>query len=107
MPINVFGSTSQNVENIIHTSSLVRKPHLRTNFTESNTEEDIGIKKQFKVKTLTTPIDPHQATPKSYVYNKLNDFYLKRNSANVDLNDKNLDDVRFVKVKICLLSENT
>ena len=67
MPINVFGSTSQKVENIIHTSSLVRKPHLRTNFTESNIEEDIDIKKQFKIKTLLSAIDPHQATPKSYV----------------------------------------
>ena len=47
MPINVFGNSSNNSENKIDTSIFVQKPYLRTNYIESNIEEDIDLKNQF------------------------------------------------------------
>ena len=46
MPINVFGNSSNNNnDNKIDTSLFVQKPYLRTNYIESNIEEDIDLKK--------------------------------------------------------------
>ena len=52
MPTNVFGSSSRNVEIKLDTSSVGQKPYLRTNYIESNFEEDIDLKYQFKNKIL-------------------------------------------------------
>ena len=50
MPINVFGNSSNNSDNKIDTSLFVQKPYLRTNYIESNIEEDIDLKNQFRTK---------------------------------------------------------
>ena len=48
MPINVFGnSNSNNSVKKIDTSLFVQKPYLRTNYLESNLEEDDDLKNQF------------------------------------------------------------
>ena len=46
MTINVFGNSSfsNNNGNKIGTSLFVPKPYLRTNYIESNIEEDIDLK---------------------------------------------------------------
>ena len=50
MPINVFGnSNSNNSDTKIDTSLFVQKPFLRTNYIESNIEEDIDLKNQFRI----------------------------------------------------------
>ena len=41
MAINVFGNSSNNTNIKIDTSLFVQKPNLRTNYIESNIEEDI------------------------------------------------------------------
>ena len=41
MPINVFGNSSNNSVNKIDTTLFVKKPYLRTNYIESDIEEDI------------------------------------------------------------------
>ena len=43
MPINVFGNSSSSYDNgnKIYTNLFVEKPYLRTNYIESNIEEDI------------------------------------------------------------------
>ena len=48
MPLNVFGNSSfsNNNGNKIDTSLFVKKPYLRTNYIESNIEEDIDLKNQ-------------------------------------------------------------
>ena len=43
MPINVFGNSSHG-NNKIDTSFFVQKPYLRTNYIESNIEENIDLK---------------------------------------------------------------
>ena len=99
MPINVFGnSNSNNSDNKIDTSLFVQKPYLRTNYIEANIEEDIDLKNQFRIKNLPDPISIREPAPKHYVDNKFMDPSIIKNTAHVDFNDKNLDNVRFVKV---------
>ena len=98
MPINVFGNSSNNSDNKIDTSLFVQKPYLRTNYIESNIEEDIDLKNQYRIKNLPNPISIGEPVSKQYVDNKFNDPSIIKNTAHVDFNDKNLDNVRFVKV---------
>ena len=47
MPINVFGNSNQNNNNNKMDASLfVQKPYMRTNYIESNLEEDIDLRNQ-------------------------------------------------------------
>ena len=98
MPINVFGNSSNNSEQKIDTSLFVQKPYLRSNYIEANIEEDIDLKNQFRIKNLPDPISNGEPVSKQYVDNKFNDPSIIKNTAHVDFNDKNLDNVRFVKV---------
>ena len=98
MPINVFGNSSKNSDNKIDTRLFVQKPYLRTNYIESNIEEDIDLKNQYRIKNLPDPISIGEPVSKQYVDNKFNDPSIIKNTAHVDFNDKNLDNVRFVKV---------
>ena len=98
MPINVFGNSSNNSEQKIDTSLFVQKPYLRHNYIEANIEEDIDLKNQFRIKNLPDPISNGEPVSKQYVDNKFNDPSIIKNTAHVDFNDKNLDNVSFVKV---------
>ena len=84
--------------NKIDTSSFVQKPELRTNYTEVKTEEDIAMKSQFRIKNLPCLIENTDAVCKFYVDSALNDPSIIRNNIHVDFKNKNLDDVRFVKI---------
>ena len=64
MPINVFGS-SNNSDNKIGTSLFVQKPYLRTNFIEANTEEDIDLKNQNRIKNSPDLISIQDACSKN------------------------------------------
>ena len=48
--------------------------------------------------TITSPWTTIEIPTKNYVDNKFNDPSIIRNNAHLDFNDKNLDNVRFVKV---------
>ena len=98
MPINVFGNSSKNNDNKVDTSLFVQKPYLRANYIEANIEEDIDLKNQYRIKNLPDPISIREAASKKYVDNKVKDPSLIKNTAHVDFIDKNLDNVRFVKV---------
>ena len=90
MPINVFGNSSNNSGNKIDTSLFVQKPYLRSNYIESNIEEDIDLKNQFRIKNLTDPISIREAASKKYVDTKFNDSSIVKNNAHIDLNDRNI-----------------
>ena len=98
MPINVFGNSSNNSEQKIDTSLFVQKPYLRTNYIESNIEEDIDLKYQYRIKNLTDPISIREAASKNYVDNKFNDPSIVKNNAHIDLNDRNITNCRFLSV---------
>ena len=99
MPINVFGnSNSNNSDNKIDTSLFVQKPYLRHNYIEANIEEDIDLKNQFRIKNLPDPISVQEAVSKNDVDNKFNDPSILKNTEQIDLNDRNITNVRFLQV---------
>ena len=71
---------------------------MRNVYIESNIEEGNDMKTKFKFRNLTCPQGNSDAVCKSYVCSGMNDPGIIRNTAQVDFNDKNLDNVRFVKV---------
>ena len=58
MLINVFGNSSSSHDNgnKIDTSLFVQKPYLRFNYIESNIEEVIDLKNQFRIKNKPDPV---------------------------------------------------
>ena len=99
MPINLFGnSNSSNNGNKIDTSLFVQKPYLRANYLESDVEEDIDLKNQYRIKNLPDPINIREACSKNYVDNKFNDPSIIKNNVLIDLNDRNITNARFIQV---------
>ena len=90
MPTNVIGNSSNNSDNKTATSLFVQKPYLRTNYIESNIEEDIDIKNQFRIKNLPDPLSIREAASKTYVDNIFKN--------DIDFNDVKLENIKFVKV---------
>ena len=85
MPINVFGNSSNNNnDNKIDTSLFVQKPYLRTNYIESNIEEDINLKNQFRIENLPDPKKLHDACNKNYIDNAIDEISLVRNNKDND-----------------------
>ena len=82
----------------IDTSLFVQKPYLRTNFIESNIEENKNMKNQFKIKNLPYPEENSDAVCKSYVDSLFNDSSLLKNTKHIDLNDRNITNARFIQV---------
>ena len=98
MPINVFGNSSNNSDNKIDTSLFVQKPYLRTNYIESNIEEDIDLKNQFRNKNLPDPVSNREACSKNYVDNLINDPSIIKNTEHIDLNDRIITNASFIQV---------
>ena len=99
MPINVFGNSNSNdSNNKIITSLFVQKPYLRSTYTETDIEEDINLKNQFRIKNLRDPICIIKPASKNYVDNKFNDPSIIENTAHIDLNDRNITNARFIQV---------
>ena len=98
MPINVFGNSSKNSEQKIDTSLFVQKPYLRINYIESNIEEDIDLKKKYRIKNLPDPFSITEAASKNYVDNIFSDPSIIKNSSHIDLNDRIITNARFVQV---------
>ena len=98
MPINVFGNSSNNINNKIDTSLFVQKPYLRANYLESNIEEDIDLKNQYRIENLQDPVDINDACNKNYADNLFSDPSIVKNNAHIDLNDRNITNARFIQV---------
>ena len=89
MPINVFGnSVGNNSGNKIDTILFVKKPYLRTNYIESNIEEDIDLKNQYRIKNLPDPISIKEAVSKNYVDNIFKN--------DIDFNDVKLENINTI-----------
>ena len=70
---------------------------MRTKYIESNIEEDIDLKNQFRIKKLPDPISIREAASKNYVDTKFNDSSIVKNNAHIDLNDRNITNARFIQ----------
>ena len=107
MPINVFRNSSNNSDNKIDTSLFVQKPYLRTNYIESNIEEDIDLKNQFRIKNLPDPTNKQDAGSKNYVNNLFSDPSILKNTAHIDLNVRNITNARFIQVnQLCQIDSH-
>ena len=98
MPINVLAKSSNHSNNKIDTILFVQKPDLRTNYIESNIEEDIDLKNQYKIKSLPDPFTTRESASKNYVAILFNNPSLLKNSTHIDLNDRNITIARFIQV---------
>ena len=98
MPINVFGNSSNNSDNKIDTKLFVQKPYLRTNYIEADIPEAIDLKNHYRIKNLPNPISNTEPCSKKYVNSLFHDPNIIRNSADKDLNDKNITNARFIQV---------
>ena len=97
MPMNVFGNSSNNNnDNKIDTSLFVQKPYLRTNYIESNIEEDINLKNQYRIKNLPDPITIREAASKNYVDNSIDESSLVRNNKDNDFGNYNLTNINTI-----------
>ena len=76
----------------------MQKPYLRTNYIESNIEEDIDLKNQYRNKNLPDLISIREAASKNYVDNLFNDSSIVKNTEHIDLNDRNITNARFIQV---------
>ena len=92
MPINVFGNSNSNDNNgnKNDTSLFVQKPYLRSNYIESNVEENIDMKNQYRTTKLPDPLSIREACNKSYV-----DKIFKKD---INFNEVKLEKIKFVKV---------
>ena len=97
MPINVFGNSSNTSDNKIDTRLFVQKLYVRTNYIESNIEEDIDLKSQYRIRKLPDPFSIREAASKNYVGNLFNDPSIIKNTAQIDLNGRNNTNARFIQ----------
>ena len=106
MPINVFGNSSNNSEQKNDTSLFVQKPYLRTNYIESNIEEDIDLKNQYRIKNLPDPISITEACSKNYVDNSIDKVSLVRNNQDNDFNNNNLTNINSITLNTQAVNDN-
>ena len=59
-------------------------------YIEANIGEDIDLKNQFRIKNLPDPISNRETYSKNYVDNFFNNPNVMKNTAHIDLNDKNI-----------------
>ena len=99
MTINVFGNSSNNIsQNKIDTSSFVKKTYLRSNYIESTIEEDIDMRHEYKIINIPNPTDINDCCNKKYVDDLINDSSIIKNTSHINLNDRNITNVRFISV---------
>ena len=77
---------------------FVQKPYLRTNYIESNIEEDFDLKNQYSIKSLPDPISKSEACSKKYADNLFENPSILKNTAHIDLNERNNTNARFTQV---------
>ena len=77
---------------------FVQKHYLRSIYIEANIEEDLDLKNQYRIKNLPDPISIRDAASKHFVDNLFNDPSVLKNSAHIDLSDRNITNDRFIQV---------
>ena len=103
----MFGKSLKNFDNKTDTSLFLQKPYLRSDYKKTNIEEDIDMINQFRIQKLPVPIITREVVSQIYVDNKFKDPSIIKSSTLVDFNDRSVDNVRFVKLTVCLQLEKT
>ena len=91
MPKNVFGNSNSNDNGSkTETSIFLQKPYLRSNYIESNIEEDIDLKNQYRIEILPDPISIGETASKNFVDTFFSDSSILKITVHIDLNDRNM-----------------
>ena len=98
MPIKVFGKSSHDNISKIDTSLFVQKPYLRTNYIESNIEEDTDLKNDYRIKKIPDSISISETCNKNYIDSLFNDPSILKTTEHLDLNDRNITNARFIEI---------
>ena len=77
MPTNVFGNSSNNSDNKIDTSLFVQKSYLRSNYIETDIDQDINLKNQYRIINSLQPINDNDTVNKIYIDYKIVDIIKK------------------------------
>ena len=96
MPINVCGNSSNNSDNKNDTSLFVQKPYLKTNYIESNIEEDIDLKNRYRIKNLPDPINITEAYSKNYIDNGIDNDSIVNNNKDNDFGNYKLTNINTI-----------
>ena len=91
--MNVFDSSSSSQsDSQIDTTNFVKKSYLKTNYIETNMEEDIDMKNQYYIKNIPNPINSNDCMNKIYadtIYLKISSYHsnsIVRNDRNMNFN---------------------
>ena len=101
MPINVFGNSSSSYDSVnkIDTILFVQELFLGSNYLESNTEEQIDLKNQIRIKNLPDSRSIREAASKNYFDNLfIYPSTLKNTPLMLISMTKNLDNVRSIRI---------
>ena len=69
-----------------------------SNYLGSNIKEDIVLKNQYRINNLPYPISIREACRKNYVDTFFNNPTILKNTAHIDMNDRNIINARFIQV---------
>ena len=83
MPINVFGNSLNISDSKIDTSRFVQKSYLRHNYIETDIDQDINLKNQYRIINSLQPINDNDIVNKIYIDTKIADI-IKKNIQNDD-----------------------
>ena len=79
---------------------------MRTNYIESNIEEDIDLKNQYRIKNLPDPISNTEACSRNYVDNSIDKVSLVRNNQDNDFNNNNLANIHSITLNNQAVNDN-
>ena len=99
--INRMPENGDQVTSKLYVDNLVRKGVEESTSLRFDPDEKLSLNEQDSIllnSTSTSPKTIKEVPTKIYVDNIINDPSKTRNNAHVDFKDKNLDNVRFVKV---------
>ena len=99
--VNIFPTIEEHLKPKIHVAQAISDGVDNSSLLRLDPEENIKLDEQDSIvlnSTLTLPKTTLELPTKSYVDSRLIDPSIIRNNAHVDFSDKNLDNVRFVRV---------
>ena len=99
MPTNVFGNSSNNSENKIDTSRFVQKSYLRSNYIETDIDQEINLKNQYRIINLPDPINDKDGINKIFIDKKIADIINRNNQNNDYISFLDNDNVEYKLVK--------
>ena len=101
LEVNRWPETGDHVTSKLYVDNTIRNNVVESTLLRLNPNEKLNLDEQDPIilnSTLKSPNTTMEVPTKIYVDKNFNDHSLIKNTTPVDFNDKNFDDVRFIKV---------